>query len=184
MGRAADDSFVRFVDERSPELMRIAMNLTRNHDEARDLVQTSLERAYRKWTKVEVDDGDGFGYVRQIMVNAHTDGLRRRQRWGRRAGHRDLDHEYVVSDGELQPVHVASRTPETIALQREMLRQNLARLTPRERAIVVLRFGEDLPEAEVARQLGIAVGTVKSTCSRALTKLQVQNAEPATGGAR
>ncbi|MCT1458208.1 SigE family RNA polymerase sigma factor [Aestuariimicrobium sp. p3-SID1156] len=184
MGRATDESFVRFVDERSPELMRLALHLTRHQDEAKDLVQTSLERAYRKWSKVELEAGDGFGYVRQIMVNAHTDSLRGRQRWGRKAGMRDLDHEVVMSDGELQPVQSDRRGPETLAIQRATLRKNLALLTARERAAVVLRFGEDLPEAEVARQMGVSVGTVKSTVSRALAKLQVHAATSTPAVAR
>lgn len=181
MSRRTDDSFVDFVDQRSPELMRVAMHLTRNRDEAKDLLQTALERAYRKWDKVELDEGDGFGYVRQIMVNAHTDGLRRSMRWGRRQGMKNLDHETVMSDGELQTVAPATRSPESVAIQRDELRRNLALLTPRERAAVVLRYGEDLSEAEVARQLGVAVGTVKSTVSRALAKLQVTTT-PAMGG--
>ena len=182
MSRATDESFVAFVNARSPELMRLALHLTRNQDEAKDLVQTSLERSYRKWSKVELEAGDGFGYVRQVLINAHADGLRRKQRWGRKAGMRDGDQDVAMSDGELQVVQPRGQSPENLAVDRDTLRRNLALLTPRERAAVVLRFGEDLPEAEVARQLGCAVGTVKSTVSRALKKLQVQANEPAWEG--
>lgn len=177
MSTATDESYVRFVDERSAELMRLAYQLTRNHEDARDLVQTALERGYRKWHKIDPQAGDGFGYIRQILVNAHTDGLRRKMRWDRKAGHRDVEApEPVMSDGEVQPVSRANRSPETLALGRQQLRENLGLLTERERTAVILRFGEDLSESEVAQYLGISVGTVKSTVSRALAKLRVSPA--------
>lgn len=190
MSRASDESFVAFVDKRSPELMRLALHLTRNTDEAKDLVQTALERAYRRWGRIERDTGgDPMGYVRQIVVNAHTDGLRSKQRWGRRAGERDVNAlETVMNDGMLQSVAPVGRSPEHLAVQRDTLRHSLAALTPRERAAVVLRFGEDLSEVETAQCLGIAVGTVKSTVSRALAKLRIreESANPALqmGGQR
>ncbi|MGA4670116.1 SigE family RNA polymerase sigma factor [Propionibacteriaceae bacterium Y1923] len=179
----ADASFVAFVDERSPELMRVALHLTRNQDEALDLVQTSLERAYRKWKSIDPAQG-AYGYVRQIMVNAHTDGQRRGLRWMRKSGVRDGAHEVAMSDGELHLVTPDGRSPETVAITRDEVRRNLDRLTTRERAAVVLRYGEDLSEAEVADHLGISVGTVKSTVSRALAKLRVAEAATMGGMAR
>ena len=177
-----DASFVAFVDERSPELMRVALHLTRDHDEARDLVQTSLERAYRRWSRIDPALG-AFGYVRQIMVNAHTDGLRRGLRWHRKAGLRQA-HDVVMSDGEWHQVSPSRQSPEAQAITRDEVRRTLQQLTARERAAVVLRYGEDLSEAEVADHLGVSVGTVKSTVSRALAKLRVAEAAAIGGMAR
>lgn len=178
-----DASFVTFVDERSPELMRVALHLTRNRDEAKDLVQTSLERAYRKWSSIDQSQG-AFGYVRQIMVNAHTDGLRRGLRWRRKQGVRDGAQDVVMSDGELQQVTPRGRSPEVMAVNRAEVRRSLGHLSARERTAVVLRYGEDLSEAEVAAHLGISVGTVKSTVSRALAKMRVAEASAIGGMAR
>ncbi|MGA4506937.1 RNA polymerase sigma factor [Propionibacteriaceae bacterium G1746] len=180
MSRDTDASFVRFVDERSAELLRVAMYLTGQRDEAHDLVQTALERAYRKWAKLE--PGGEFGYVRTIMVNAHNDGLRRVMRWGRKSGQRDPERTQVMSDGELQWVTPESRSPEALVVNRDLLRRGLDRLTDRERTAVVLRFCEDMSEAEVANQMGVAVGTVKSTVSRALAKLRVVAAPAMAAG--
>lgn len=181
MSKESDESFVRFVDERSPQLLRVARQLTGNADEARDLVQTALERAYRRWDSIERSDGDGYGYVRQILVNAHTDAHRGRVRWRRRAGERE-EREAAVSDGERHWVSPAGASPEARVVNRETLRRELGRLTARERAAVILRFGEDLSEADVATHLGVSVGTVKSTVSRALAKLRVEQHEMAMGG--
>lgn len=182
MSRAGDESFVAFVNERSPELMRLALHLTSNPEQAKDLVQTALERAYRKWSRVDPDNGSAYGYVRQTMINAHTDGLRSTLRWRRRSGMRETERDVAMSDGEVQWVAPAGQSPEAMALNRDTVTRSLGLLTARERAAVVLRYGEDLPEAEVAHQLGVTVGTVKSTVSRALAKMRVHEMAPHLGG--
>jgi len=94
-----------------------------------------------------------------VLYTVHTDWWRRRWR-----------HEYVAAE---LPDRESSGDQAADIAERLRLRAALARLTRRERAVVVLRFYEDLSERETAETLGIAVGTVKSTCARALAKLRV-----------
>jgi RNA polymerase sigma-70 factor (sigma-E family) len=119
-------------------------------------VQTALARAYLRWDRIRADDPTA--YVRRVLFTAHADWWRRKWR-----------HEYPT--GEL-PEQVAPGDHADEHAERDRLRLALAALTPRERAVVVLRFYEDLSERETAAALGIAVGTVKSSCARALTKLR------------
>ena len=129
---------------------------------AEDLVQTALEKAYLRWDRIEM--ADPFGYVRQAVVNQHLSWVRRRPWRERPSGDAaELDQylgSYVVDPG------VGGRIAELAIARRP------AGADRRERAVVVLRYVEDLTEAQTAATLGVAVGTVKSTNSRALEKLR------------
>jgi RNA polymerase sigma-70 factor (sigma-E family) len=156
-GRRADDSFIAFVAARSGRLIAHAEMLCGNPDQARDVVQTVLMRAYPRWRRIERDDP--YAYVSRAVTNAVTD-------WWRRS-HRRHEH----STNEL-PEQVLD-APTTFE-DREAVTQALALLTPRERAVVVLRYLEEMTEREVADTLGISLGTVKSTCHKALRKMRVR----------
>jgi RNA polymerase sigma-70 factor (sigma-E family) len=147
-------AFEEFVAARSAALLRTAYLLTRDHGLAEDLLQTALTKAYLAWGRI---DGDPEPYVRRILVNTYASWWRRKWR------------------GE----HPTDELPETAhdprggAGESGDLWDALGRLPRRQRAVVVLRFFEDLSETQVADLLGISVGTVKSQASKALAKLRI-----------
>ena len=151
--------FEDFVDSRGQALQRFGYALTGDWGLAEDLLQTALARAYPRWSRVRDDDPEA--YVRKIMLNTWSSWWRRRWR------------------GEVP----TSRLPEVTgpdrfaaADSRQALRSALAKLSPRQRAVVVLRYHQDLSEAQVASLLGISVGTVKSQAAKALASLREQQA--------
>jgi RNA polymerase sigma-70 factor (sigma-E family) len=154
-----DEDFAGFVATHSRRLLHIAELLVGPGD-AEDLVQGVLLRMYRRWTKIE--QHEPMGYARRALVNAAID------RWRRRRFTEVLVE--AVPDGA-----DASRAAADANADRDSILRALASLTPRERAVMVLRYFEDLREDQIAADLGIAVGTVKSTQSRALTKLRVSD---------
>ena len=164
-------SFEEFVQACSPRLFRTALLLTgQDRATAEDLLQLALERAYRHWGRV-CRSGDPERYVRRILANAANDRWRRAVRRPERpldSRHADL----VVAD-----------QADTVA-ERDFLIRALAGLPPRQRTVLVLRYYNDLSEAEIADVLGCSVGTVKSQASRGLARLRevaVPDTEP-TGG--
>lgn len=147
-----DEEFEEFVVSAWPRLRRASYLLCHDSHEADDLVQTALTSAYARWHKVRRDDA--YAYVRRALVNAYIDTTRRRR-----------------------PVPVATDPDRAVAPdhsveERSELTDLLAPLSPRERSIIVWRYYLDAPEAEVAEQLGVSPGTVKSTASRALARLR------------
>ncbi|MFG1608686.1 SigE family RNA polymerase sigma factor [Actinoplanes sp. NPDC049265] len=167
MMTGTDESFAAFVAARSGRLVAHAELLCGHPEQARDIVQTVLTRAYPRWHRIEHDDP--YGYLLRAVTNAVTD-------WWRRAHRR---HEEPSS-----PTLPERGAPDPIGAfeNRQVLRDLLSRLTTRERTVVVLRYLDDRPEREVADLLGISVGAVKSTCHKALRKLRVA-AEPEKEGA-
>jgi RNA polymerase sigma-70 factor (sigma-E family) len=156
-----DDDFTAFVLARSARLVHFARMLCGDVGLAEDLVQTALEKAYLRWDRIEM--ADPFGYVRQAVVNQHLSWVRRRLWRERPSGHAtelDLYVDRAVAD----PSHAVDR--------RVAVGAALSALTRRERAVVVLRYVEDLTEQQTAAILGVAVGTVKSANARALAKLR------------
>lgn len=153
----------------SPRLFRTALLLAgQDRAAAEDLLQLALERAYRHWRRV-CRSGDPERYVRRILANAAND------RW-RQVFRRP---ERPLAPGEAGPV-VADQTG--VVADRDFLIRALAGLPPRQRTVLVLRYYNDLPEAEIADVLGCSVGTVKSQVSRGLARLRevtVPDAEPA-----
>lgn len=150
-----DPSFELFVAARSRHLLHAAHLLTGDRHRAEDLLQTALTRAYLRWDRIDSDDPEG--YVRRTMVNAHTD-------WWRKKPWREQ------ATDEVPEVEVADATGSYDT--RDAVLAALATLTPRQRAVVVLRYYEGLSEAEIAAALGCSAGTVKSAASRAMTKLR------------
>jgi len=151
-----DEEFVEFAQASSGGLLHAAYLLTGDRHAAEDAVQAALVRTYAAWSRVRRDDA--FAYARRVLVNYVTDRWRRRLR------------EYATDELPEQPDRMD--LAEEVAL-RQWLIGALARLTLRERAIIIMRYLFDLPEATVADDLGVSLGTVKSTSSRALAKLRV-----------
>lgn len=155
--RHTDESFVSFVATRSHRLIAHAELLCGNHEQARDIVQTVLTRAYPRWRHIL--HNDPYGYLCRAVTNAVTD-------WWRSAHRR---HEHPV---DALPETRDAAAPLTFE-DRDVLLAALNQLTTRERTIVVLRYLDDRTERDVAAMLGIKNGTVKSTCHTALRKMRV-----------
>jgi RNA polymerase sigma-70 factor (sigma-E family) len=152
---AGREAFRAYVVGRSPALLRTAYLLTGNRADAEDLLQTALAKTYLAWDRIREREALD-GYVRRVMVNTQTSFWRRRRP-------ESLYDEVPESPG---------RDSTADSDLHQALWQALAGLPARQRAIVVLRYYEDLTEAETASALGVSVGTVKSTTSRALSKLR------------
>jgi RNA polymerase sigma-70 factor (sigma-E family) len=143
-------AFDAFVAARGPSLWRTAWLLTGDHHRAEDLVQTALAKA---WPHFE--GADNFeGYVRRTMVNTYSAWWRRR--WTQEIPHADAGDAEVYADAPGDPDLMAA----------------LGRLPRAQRTVLVLRYFDGLTERETAAQMGIAVGTVKSHSSRALSALR------------
>ena len=138
-------------------MLRTAYLLTGNKADAEDLLQAALAKTYLAWRRIE-DFGSLDGYVRRAMVNTHISWWRRRRL-----------EEYPTDELPDQPVadHVGDSE------LHDSLSRALRRLPERMRAAVVLRYYEDMSEAEIAGVLGVSLGTVKSTVSRAVAKLRI-----------
>lgn len=146
--------FDDFVGSRSTALLRTAYLLTRDHALAEDLLQTALTKAWFAWSRIETAPE---AYVRKVLVNTYASWWRRK--W---------NGEHATESLPETPVEPAESTLD--------LWQAMARLPRRQRAVVVLRYFEDLTEAETADLLGCSVGTVKSQASKALAKLRIDPA--------
>jgi len=157
----AREDFRSYVAARSPALMRTAYALTGNRADAEDLLQTALAKTYLSWTKVREQEALD-GYVRRVMVNTRTSWWRKRKVDEHPTG--ELPERAVGRDAVPDIAH-------DISLH-DALWTALAGLPKRQRAMVVLRYYEDLSEAETAEVMGVSVGTVKSATSRALAKLR------------
>jgi RNA polymerase sigma-70 factor (sigma-E family) len=153
------DGFDEFVAARSTGLLRTAYLLTHDLGLAEDLLQTALAKAWFSWERIE---GRPEAYVRRILVNTYST-------WWRRKWNGEVPSEELPET----PLHAARAGEAARADDRTDLWQALGRLPRRQRAVVVLRFYEDLSEAETAELLGCSVGTVKSQASRALAKLRL-----------
>jgi RNA polymerase sigma-70 factor (sigma-E family) len=155
-GGLDDPSFRDYVRARRRALLRTAYLLTGNLADAEDLVQSALAKTYLAWDRIE-DRGALDGYVRRAMVNTHISWWRRRR------------VEEFPTD-EIPDRAVADHSAGND--MQESLRHAIDRLPQRMRAAVMLRYYEDMTEAEVAEVLGVSLGTVKSTVSRAVAKLR------------
>jgi RNA polymerase sigma-70 factor (sigma-E family) len=152
-----DPGFRDYVTARSRSLLRTAYLLTGNLADAEDLLQSALAKTYQAWDRIE-DMGALDGYVRRAMVNTHIS-------WWRRRRVEEFPTDEI-------PDQVVADHSGNSDLQ-EMMRRAIDRLPERMRAAVLLRYYEDMTEAEVADVLGVSLGTVKSTVSRAVAKLRV-----------
>ncbi|MFZ3469865.1 SigE family RNA polymerase sigma factor [Streptomyces sp. 4.24] len=149
--------FQSFVAARWAHLVRTAYLLTGDPHDAEDVTQAALAKAYRSWRRVARMDSPE-AYVRRMLVTCNSDRFRKR-----RVAERLMES---VPDTSVRDSAVAR------ADERGALMEALARLPARQRAVVVMRYWEDLSEAETADVLGGSQGTVKSQASKALAKLR------------
>jgi RNA polymerase sigma-70 factor (sigma-E family) len=154
---ARDQEFRDYVRARRQALLRTASLLTGNAADAEDLVQAALASTYLAWDQI-ADRAALDGYVRRVLVNTHISWWRRRRL-----------EEFPTDDLPDQPV--ADHAPGSDRV--EAVRNAVDRLPQRMRAAVMLRFFDDMTDAEVAEALGISPGTVKSTVSRAVARLRI-----------
>jgi RNA polymerase sigma-70 factor (sigma-E family) len=152
---AGDADFAEFVDGSLPALLRFGYVLTGSAQEAEDLVQDALAKSLRRWRQVRADNP--VAYTRRIMINTH---LARWRRWGARVRLGGVP-EAAANDSGL------ARGEDWDALRRA-----LAVLPARQRAVLVLRYLEDLPDPAIAELLGCSPGTVRSHASRGLAALR------------
>jgi RNA polymerase sigma-70 factor (sigma-E family) len=155
-GASADAEFGEWMSARQGALVRTAYLLTGSQHAAEDLVQTTLTKLYLAWDRI-ADRQHVDAYARRALVNEH------RSTW--RRAHRRLE---VLSDAVPEAPLAATEYDG----EREAVWRFVQSLPPRQRAVIVLRYYEDLSEAEIADLLGISTGTVKSQASRALASLR------------
>lgn len=156
MSEKTEESFTHFVLAHQSRLLHTAYLLTGNRASAEDLLQTALLKTYGHWTKVSSADPSAF--VRRVMVTTHISWARRL--WSREDPTAELPEQSAPSADE----HPDER--------KDSVMQALRELPPRMRAVVVLRYYEDLSEADTAAQLGCSVGTVKTQASRGAARLR------------
>ncbi len=151
MDAQSEHEFREFVAARSHALFRVAYALTGQQQSAEDLVQVALTRTAGHWRRIR---GGPEPYARKILYHEHVSW------WRRRSSREWTVPERPVADGT------------GAAVTRLALQQALGRLAPRQRAVLVLRFLEDLSERDVAAALGCSPSTVGSQTSRALARLR------------
>ncbi|MGC4944267.1 SigE family RNA polymerase sigma factor [Kribbella sp. DT2] len=153
---SADADFEGFVAANYQALVRVAYLLTQERQLAEDHVQTALLKCWRVWGRIEAEDP--YPYVRRTLLNTYF-------AWWRRAKDRREHLTEAILDSGSYDAHAVVDNADLLAA--------LRRLPKKMRAIVVLRYFEDLSEADTAAVLGCSVGTVKSQSHRALSKLRL-----------
>ncbi|WP_412541893.1 SigE family RNA polymerase sigma factor [Longispora sp. K20-0274] len=148
-------SFDEFVTTCSARLLRLSYGLTRDHALAEDLLQTALARSWKHWGRI-ADDPEP--YVRRVLVNTHNS-------WWRRRWTGERPAEYLPDRG-----HAA---PQDRVADRDEVWRALGRLPRQQRAVLVLRYMEDLSEAQIAETLAISPGSVKNYAAKGLAKLRL-----------
>jgi RNA polymerase sigma-70 factor (sigma-E family) len=167
---AEEPGFQEFYAAQYGRLRHLGYWLTGDWGQAEELAQEALVRTWWRWPVVRRLDRPG-DYARKVLVNRHRSLVRRALVEARYAARARVEEAQPFDGHEDAAVLAAA----------------LRRLSPRQRAVVVLRYQEDLSQVEVARLLGISVGSVKSTSNRALARLRSQlggSAEVLTRGAR
>lgn len=156
-GPTPPDGFAEFVAARSGALLRTAWLLTGDAGRAEDLLQTALAATWRRW-RIALAEGNPEAYVRRVLVTTYVS-------WWRRKWRGEVPTAF--------PPESADRAdPAAAAADRDAVRRALARLSRQQRAVVVLRYAEDLSVEETARLLGCSPGTVKVQAARALATLR------------
>ena len=150
-----DDSFDAFMAAALPGLLRFGYVLTGDAHRGEDLAQAALVSTYRRWKKLRHDEP--YAYVRRAMVNGHT------SLWRRHRREAPLPAGFDAVAGGTEP----SRYDNV-----DLVLRALRVLPARQRAVMILRYYDDLSEADIARTLGCSPGTVKSQASRALKALR------------
>jgi RNA polymerase sigma-70 factor (sigma-E family) len=152
-------TFEEFVLTRGPALVRMARVLAGDPHRAEDLVQDALARAYPRWRRIVRADRPDV-YLRRVLVNLNNS-------WWRRRGSRELSLGTPV-DGP------AAGDLSADAVERDAMWRHLAALPPRQRAVLVLRYYEDLDDATIAEILGCSAVTVRTHAMRALAALRTR----------
>jgi RNA polymerase sigma-70 factor (sigma-E family) len=158
MDAGAEEEFRLFVQARWPALVRTAFLLTGDRGRAEDLVQQVLVKVHRRWTHIAHAESP-YAYTRAALANESASWWRRKR--------------VAESLGDL-PVHADRAAGDAYAAYdtRDELVRAVLGLPPRMRAVVVLRYFDDLSEADTAAALGMSVGSVKSQASRGLERLR------------
>jgi RNA polymerase sigma-70 factor (sigma-E family) len=154
------EDFEKFVRARWASLARTAYLLAGDRHLAEDLVQEALSRAAERWPALVRDGRDPEPYVRRVLYSRAVDGWRWRRRRPESLSHAPPEPETAADDMD-------------VAVRRLILRDALGRLTPRQRAVLVLRFYEDRTEVETAELLACSANTIKSQTRHALARLRV-----------
>lgn len=154
-------TFEEFVGDHGPSLLRLAHVLTGDSQLAEDLTQTALADAYRHWRKVTAA-ASPEAYVRRMLVNAHLSWRRRRWTTERPSELTDVSRDLDAD-------------PSDAIAAREQSRILLARLAPRARTVLVLRYYADLDDAAIAAAMGVSQSSVRATASRALASLRTED---------
>ena len=167
------NGFEEFVSDSSPSLLRTAFLVAGDLDDAEDLVQEALLKVAKRWHRVRQMEQPA-AFARRVLINLALDesrGANRRRTWRPLTGAAEDD----------RADHNAERALDAVESRSELLLA-LSQLPPRQRAALVLRYLEDLSEAQVAEALDCSIGTVKSTTSRGLMRLQtaLQPVAPST----
>lgn len=166
---ALDDDFASFARERQQQLYRTAYLLCGNRERAQDLVQSTLVSLLRSWAKVRDAENPG-AYAKSALIHMF---LSEQRKLRREAEIRALVHSRDPDD--------AAHDPTSDVELRLLILEALRTLPPKPRAMVILRYWEDLSIEETASILGCSVGNVKSQCSRSLAKLRDRLGEHVTG---
>jgi RNA polymerase sigma-70 factor (sigma-E family) len=170
MDAQGHEQFREFVENRSSALLKTAVLLSGgDRHAAEDLLQNALIKAAGRWQRIDEPEA----YVRQILYRQQV------SRWRLKWRRRELT---VAEPPEGSGGSAVGSDTSSAAELRILMRGALARLTARQRTVLVLRYFEDLPEADVARILGCSVGTVRSTTHRSLARLRVLAPELAALG--
>lgn len=148
--------FSQYVESRGAALLRIAQSLTKNHADAEDLLQAALVKTFFAWGRISSPKARD-GYVRRAMVNTQISEWRRSRL--------DVYPTDIIPEQQIDDLTWQTDLADVVG-------RAVSKLPDRQRTTVVLRYYEDLTEAEVAERLGVSVGTVKSTVSRAVAKLR------------
>lgn len=157
----AHGEFERFATVHADGLIRAAYLMVGDRGDAEDIVQECMLRLARKWPRVRKMEHSG-AYARRVMVSLVLDGRHQRVR-------RTLE---LATAAPEPAAGISDQSAESLDARADLI-WALRGLSPRHRAVVVLRYFSDLPEAEVAAVLGCSVGTVKSSASRALARLRL-----------
>jgi RNA polymerase sigma-70 factor (sigma-E family) len=163
MRQRDEEAFRAFVVERQTVLRRRAFLLCGNWADGDELVQEALARVYVAWPRISA--GAEMAYTRRTMLNLHLNDQRKRRR-------------EVLTEATPEP-HVAGPDQELALTLAELLKG----LPDKQRAVLVLRFWEDLTVPQIAEATGIAEGTIKSQISRGLAAMRERLAEPPLTGA-
>ena len=168
MRQSEEDGFADFVRAHSATLFRTAFLMTGDYQRAEDLLQTTLVRLYQRWPRVAAMD-QPVGYARRVLLSQAASW------WRRRSSHESpqLLHDEPAWGGRMDAV-----------VEHQRVWNAVLTLSPRQRAVTVLKYYEDMSEAEIAETLGMAPGTVKSHGHAAARRLADLLGEPAVPPAR